>query len=156
MLSYSGSFGDVKEEVEPRSQDDTSWRHPEDVPTVFKAVREGKRVLKASQCYLWTTSGPIAGMLFVSTERIAFCSDRPIKFSSTEGDLIGRSYYKVSVPIANYKVDRVAQTETAKRPKKAEMYLQVVTRDEFEFWFMGIVGLKKTLKCLQQVACCTS
>ncbi|KAL8139879.1 hypothetical protein V2J09_005900 [Rumex salicifolius] len=114
---------------------------------VFKTTLESERILKASQCYLWTTSGPIAGLLFVSTERVAFCSDQPIKVSSTDGELIGRSYYKVSIPTG--KIARAAQRDCLRR-QKMDKYLQVITNDEFEFWFIGIVGLKKTFKCLQE------
>lgn len=57
-------------------------------------VREGERLLKASQCCLSTTAGPIAGLLFVSTQRVAFCSERSIKFSSSNGELV-RFHYKV-------------------------------------------------------------
>ena len=67
------------------------------VKRVFKqifGVGEGEKLLKASQCYLSTTGGPIAGLLFISSQRIAFCSDRSIKFSSPNGELI-RIHYKV-------------------------------------------------------------
>ena len=67
------------------------------VKRVFKqifVVGEGEKLLKASQCYLSTTGGPIAGLLFISSQRIAFCSDRSIKFSSPNGELI-RIHYKV-------------------------------------------------------------
>ena len=67
------------------------------VKRVFKqifGVEEGEKLLKASQCYLSTTGGPIAGLLFISSQRIAFCSDRSIKFSSPNGELI-RIHYKV-------------------------------------------------------------
>ena len=68
------------------------------VKRVFKqifGVKEGERLLKASQCYLWTTAGPIAGLLFISTQRVAFCSERSIKLSSPNGELV-RIHYKVS------------------------------------------------------------
>ena len=62
---------------------------------IFKqifGVKEGEQLLKASQCYLSTTSGPIAGLLFISTEKIAFCSERPLTFSSATGELIRTPY----------------------------------------------------------------
>ena len=65
---------------------------------VFKkifGVREGEKLLKASQCYLSTTAGPIAGLLFISSHRVAFCSDRSIKLSSPNGESV-RIRYKVS------------------------------------------------------------
>lgn len=67
------------------------------VKRVFKqlfGVGEGETLLKASQCYLSTTAGPIAGLLFISTQRVSFCSDRSIKFSSPNGELV-RFHYKV-------------------------------------------------------------
>jgi len=51
--------------------------------------------LKVSQCYLSTTAGPIAGLLFVSTEKVAFCSERSIKISSPSGKSV-RVHYKVT------------------------------------------------------------
>lgn len=64
---------------------------------VFKqkfSVREGENLLKASKCYISTTAGPIAGFLFISTDKIAFCSERSIKISSPSGEFI-IIYYKV-------------------------------------------------------------
>jgi hypothetical protein len=53
---------------------------------------EGEQMLKASQCYLSTTAGPIAGLLFVSTEKVAFCSERSITIPSPDGHLISIPY----------------------------------------------------------------
>ncbi|KAB1213168.1 putative GEM-like protein 8 [Morella rubra] len=64
---------------------------------IFRKIfgtREGERMLKASQCYLSTTAGPIAGLLFISNERVAFCSERSITIQSSSGQLI-RTPYKV-------------------------------------------------------------
>lgn len=58
-------------------------------------VSEGEKLLKASQCYLSTTAGPMAGLLFISTHNIAFCSDKSIKFSSPNGEEHVRIHYKV-------------------------------------------------------------
>ncbi|RVW69188.1 GEM-like protein 4 [Vitis vinifera] len=71
-------------------------------------VREGEKLLKASQCYLWTTAGPIAGLLFISTQRVAFFSERSIKFSCPNGELV-RIHYKVSIPLR--KIKRANQSE---------------------------------------------
>lgn len=65
---------------------------------VFKhlfGVSEKERLIKASQCYLSTTAGPIAGVLFVSTEKVAFCSERTIKLSCPNGKSV-RVHYKVN------------------------------------------------------------
>ena len=68
------------------------------VKRVFKrifGIGEGEKLLKASQCYLSTTAGPIAGLLFISTQRVAFCSERSIKISSPNSELV-RIHYKVA------------------------------------------------------------
>jgi len=54
---------------------------------------KGEKLLKASQCYL-STSGPIAGLLFISTHKVAFCREKSIKISSPKGEL-SRVRYKV-------------------------------------------------------------
>ncbi|XP_010688642.2 GEM-like protein 7 [Beta vulgaris subsp. vulgaris] len=110
------------------------------------SVREGERLLKASQCCLSTTAGPIAGLLFISTEKLAFCSDRSIvKLSSPTGEL-RRFHYKVVIPLR--KIERANQRENTKKASKK--YLQLNTTDEFEFWFMGFLNYKKMFKCLQE------
>jgi len=48
---------------------------------------EGERLLKVSQCYLSTTSGPLAGLLFISTDRVAFCSERSMKVFTQKGNI---------------------------------------------------------------------
>ena len=59
------------------------------------SVKNGEKLLKASQCYISTTSGPLAGLLFISTDKVAFCSERSIKAYSSNGHLI-RMHYKVT------------------------------------------------------------
>uniref|UniRef100_A0A5B6YH88 Putative GEM-like protein 4 n=1 Tax=Davidia involucrata TaxID=16924 RepID=A0A5B6YH88_DAVIN len=118
------------------------------VAKVFKhnfSVREGEKLLKASQCYLSTTAGPIAGLLFISTDKVAFCSERSIKLSSQTGELI-RVPYKVLIPLR--KIRRANECENVKKP--SQKYIEVVTEDNFDFWFMGFLNYPKTLKCLQQ------
>lgn len=64
---------------------------------IFKqmfGMTEGEEMLKASQCYLSTTAGPIAGLLFISTEKVAFISDSLITVSCATGQSI-RIPYKV-------------------------------------------------------------
>jgi len=69
-------------------------------------VKDDEELLNVSQCYLSTTAGPIAGLLFISTDKIAFCSERSIKFLSPTGKLL-RIYYKVPLcsvflPVLNF------------------------------------------------------
>ncbi|KAG6429389.1 hypothetical protein SASPL_107439 [Salvia splendens] len=119
------------------------------VEKVFKQkfnVTDDEKLLKASQCYLSTTAGPIAGLLFVSTERVAFCSERSIRVSSSNGKLL-RAHYKVMIPLR--KLKRAHESENAKKP--AEKYVHLVTGDNFDFWFMGFLNHQRTLKYLQKV-----
>ncbi|RVX16329.1 GEM-like protein 4 [Vitis vinifera] len=120
------------------------------VKRVFKQIFgvEGEKLLKASQCYLSTTRGPIAGLLFISSQRIAFCSDRSIKFSSPNGELI-RIHYKVSIPLR--KIKRANQSENVKNP--SQKYMEIVTVDNFDFWFMGFLNYQKAFSYLQQALC---
>ncbi|KAK4261896.1 hypothetical protein QN277_004832 [Acacia crassicarpa] len=99
-------------------------------------VKEGEKLLKASKCYLSTTSGPIAGLLFISTEKVAFCSDSSIKITSSEGQVIGGVHYKVLIPLS--KIKSVNQSKNVKKP--SQKYLEIITLDNFDFWFMGFLN----------------
>lgn len=117
------------------------------VKKVFKqnfSVRDGEKLLKASQCCISTTSGPIAGLLFISTDRVSFCSERSIKITNPNGDLL-RIHYKVSIPIQ--KIKRAIQSENIKEPSRK--YIDIITKDDFEFWFMGFINHQKTFDHLQ-------
>lgn len=114
---------------------------------VFKqnfSVREGEKLIKASQCYLSTTAGPIAGLLFISTDKVAFCSERSMKLSTPTGELL-RIHYKVSIPLR--KIKRVDESENVK--DSSRKYVDIVTQDNFEFWFMGFLNHQRTYKSLQ-------
>ncbi|GMY18598.1 GEM-like protein 4 [Fagus crenata] len=118
------------------------------VGKVFKrlfSVKEGEKLLKACQCYLSTTAGPIAGLLFISTDKIAFCSDRSIKISSPNGEMI-RIHYKVMIPLS--KIKRVNQSANVKKP--SQKYMEIVTVDNFDFWFMGFLNYQKAFNYLQE------
>ncbi|XP_044967239.1 putative GEM-like protein 8 [Hordeum vulgare subsp. vulgare] len=118
------------------------------VEKVFRrwfAVEKGEKLLKASQCYLSTTAGPIAGVLFVSSERVAFRSDRSLELTSPKGDTV-RVPYKVAVPLRRVKAAR--PSENQHRPE--QKYVQLVTDDGFEFWFMGFVSYQASLQHLEQ------
>ncbi|KAH9771799.1 GEM-like protein 4 [Citrus sinensis] len=89
--------------------------------------------------------GPIAGLLFISTNKVAFCSERSLKFCSPSGELI-RVHYKVLIPLS--KIKRVDQRVNMK--KQSEKYIEVYTVDGFDFWFMGFLNYQKAFKYLQQ------
>lgn len=65
-------------------------------------VKEEEELLKTCKCSISTTAGPIAGLLFLSTHKIAFCSKKTIKFSSPKGELL-RFNYKVNPPLQKNK-----------------------------------------------------
>ncbi|KAL5543059.1 hypothetical protein UlMin_010769 [Ulmus minor] len=109
------------------------------------SVTEGEKLLKASQCYLSTTAGPLVGLLFISNHKIAFCSQKSIKFSSPNGELI-RVRYKVVIPVN--KVKCANESENVKKP--SQKYIEIVTVDNFDFWFMGFTNYKKAFKSLEQ------
>ncbi|XP_058754889.1 putative GEM-like protein 8 [Vicia villosa] len=109
------------------------------------SVKDGEKLLKASHCYISTTSGPIAGLLYISTHKVAFCSDKSIKTTSPKGELI-RVQYKVSIP--HEKIEQVNQSQNVMKP--SEKYIEIVTVDGFDFWFMGFFNYRKALRYLQQ------
>ncbi|XP_071703572.1 GEM-like protein 7 [Rutidosis leptorrhynchoides] len=108
-------------------------------------TKDGEKVLQASQCYLYTTAGAISGLLFVSTERVAFCSDKSIKTYSTTGNML-KFRYKVSIPLS--KIYGVRESMNMKRT--SNNYVELVTVDDFSFWFMGFIKCKKTLRQIHQ------
>ncbi|KAK7310399.1 hypothetical protein RJT34_07884 [Clitoria ternatea] len=108
-------------------------------------VKDGEKLLKASQCYLSTTSGPLAGLLFISTDKVAFCSERSIKAYSSKAQLI-RIHYKVVIPLE--KIRCVNQSQHVKKP--SQKYIETVTVDGFDFWFMGFLNYQKAFKYLKQ------
>ena len=115
---------------------------------LFKRVyslSEGEQLLEAFRCCLSTTAGPIAGLLFISTEKLAFCSDKSVVMLTSPTGESARFRYKVVIPFR--KIQRVSQSQNAK--KTSQKYLQVVTMDDFEFWFMGFLSYKKMFKCIQ-------
>lgn len=41
-------------------------------------VFQGEKILKQYVCYISTPSGPVIGTLYITTKRLAFCSDYPL------------------------------------------------------------------------------
>ncbi|CAN4090349.1 unnamed protein product [Withania somnifera] len=114
---------------------------------IFKqkfSVRDDEKLLKVSLCYLSTTAGPMAGLLFISTDKIAFCSERSIKLLSPPGKLL-RFHYKIM---------KARESENGEKP--SQKYIQLTTEDDFEFGFMGFLYHQKTLRYLQQAISRTS
>ncbi|MCL7035048.1 hypothetical protein MKW94_026374 [Papaver nudicaule] len=101
------------------------------------------RLLKASRCYLSTTTGPIIGLLCISTQKIAFCSEKSLTISSTNGGFIRTPYNDTGG-----EDKRVEESQNVEKPK--QKYIEIVTVDHFDFWFTGFVNYDKAFKTLQK------
>lgn len=60
--------------------------------STFETVPE-EQLQKSYACYLSTSAGPVMGILYLSTEKLAFCSDNPLSYKV--GEQTEWSYYKV-------------------------------------------------------------
>lgn len=56
------------------------------------------------------------------------------------------NFLQVLVPLK--KIKMLNQSENVKKP--SQKYLELVTVDDFDFWFMGFINYQKTFKYLQQ------
>ncbi|WVZ07129.1 hypothetical protein V8G54_020475 [Vigna mungo] len=104
-----------------------------------------EKLKKSFACYLSTSTGPVAGTLYLSNIHVAFCSDRPLCFTAPSGQETW-TYYKVMVPLA--KVGTVNPVIMRENP--SEKYIQIVTVDGHDFWFMGFVNFDKAVKNLSE------
>nr|GEX15295.1 hypothetical protein [Tanacetum cinerariifolium] len=69
-------------------------------------------------CYLSTSAGPVLGVLYVSTAKLAFCSDNPLSYRNV--DKTEWSYYKVIIPLPQLK----AVNPSSSRANTSEKYIQ--------------------------------
>lgn len=102
------------------------------------ATFANEKLKKTFACYLSTSTGPVAGTLYLSNIHVAFCSDRPLSFIAPSGQVTW-SYYKVMVPLG--KVATVIPVLMSEN--KSEKYIHIVTIDGHDFWFMGFVNFEK-------------
>ncbi|XP_059656584.1 GEM-like protein 5 [Cornus florida] len=102
------------------------------------AADPSEKLKKTFACYLSTTTGPVAGTLYLSTAHVAFCSDRPLSFAAPSGQE-SWSYYKVMIPLTKIGT----MNPVTMREKPLEKYIQIVTVDGHDFWFMGFVNFEK-------------
>lgn len=115
--------------------------------TIFGRTFEtvpGEQLKDAFACYLSTSVGPVMGVLYVSTAKLAFCSDNPIPYQV--GDKTDWSYYKIVIPLHQLK----AVNNTASRTNAAEKYIQIISIDNHEFWFMGFIYYAEAIQHLQE------
>lgn len=108
----------------------------------FETVPEEK-LLKSYACYLSTSAGPVMGILYLSTAKLAFCSDNPLSYKA--GDETQWSYYKVVIPLHQLK----AVNPSTSKVNAAEKFIQIISVDNHEFWFMGFVNYDSAVKNLQ-------
>lgn len=106
----------------------------------------GEQLRKAYACYLSTSSGPVIGTLYLSTARLAFCSDSPVCYQGPAGQPIECMYYKVVLPLSQVR----SVNPSSSTRNRAERYIQITTTDNHEFWFMGFVNYDKALKNLYE------
>jgi hypothetical protein len=104
-----------------------------------------EQLLKTYACYLSASTGPIPGTLYVTNQKFAFCSDRPISYAPTPGQQAS-SHYKVVLPLE--KVQEVSPSENQNKPH--EKYILVLMVDGHEFWFMGFMNYDKGLKNMRE------
>ncbi|KAI3787337.1 hypothetical protein L1987_41740 [Smallanthus sonchifolius] len=107
------------------------------------STRDSEKLLHAARCSIYTTAGAIAGILFITSEKVGFCSDRCVKTYSAAGEVL-KFQYKVSIPLG--KIKGVGERVNMKRP--SSKYMELVTVDDFSFWFLGFPKYKKTLRFL--------
>ncbi|KAK6125837.1 hypothetical protein DH2020_040421 [Rehmannia glutinosa] len=109
----------------------------------FETVPE-EQLKYSYACYLSTSAGPVMGVLYVSTAKLAFSSDNPLPYEA--GDKTDWSYYKVVIPLHQLK----AVNTSTSRTNSAEKYIQVISLDSHEFWYMGFLNYAGAVKCLQE------
>lgn len=108
----------------------------------FDTVPE-EQVQDSYACYLSTSAGPVMGTLYVSTAKLAFCSDNPLPYKN--GDQTEWSYYKVIIPLHQLK----AVNPSSSRVNSAEKYIQIISVDNHEFWYMGFLNYDNAVNILQ-------
>ncbi|KAL9252497.1 GEM-like protein [Drosera capensis] len=108
----------------------------------FETVPE-EVLQKSYACYLSTSVGPVVGTLYLSTVKLAFCSDNPLSYKV--GDKTEWSYYKVVIPLHQMK----AVNPSTSKVNPGEKYIQIISVDNHEFWFMGFVDYESAVKNLQ-------
>ncbi|KAL4369001.1 hypothetical protein GQ457_05G008290 [Hibiscus cannabinus] len=108
----------------------------------FETVAE-EQLLDSFACYLSTSAGPVMGVLYVSTVKLAYCSDSPLSYNN--GTRTEWSYYKVIMPLHQLR----AVNPSTSRVNPSEKYIQVISIDGHEFWFMGFLNYDGAVKYLQ-------
>ncbi|XP_039126615.1 GEM-like protein 1 [Dioscorea cayenensis subsp. rotundata] len=167
-----GRWGKKVGEASKKGQDlaGNMWQHLKTGPSIADAamgrIAQGTKVLaeggyekifqqtfdtlpeeklkKSYVCYLSTSAGPVMGILYVSTSKLAFCSDNPLSYNV--GEKTEWSYYKVVIPLHQLRAIKPSLNQA----NLSEKYIQIVSVDNHEFWFMGFVNYDNAIKHLQE------
>ncbi|KAI4323017.1 hypothetical protein L6164_022658 [Bauhinia variegata] len=108
-------------------------------------ILAGEKLLRPCVCYISTPSGPVIGTLYVSTKRLAFCSDHPMSHHPSPVQNHS-TYNKVELPL-----DRLSTVNPyTNRFNPSEKNIQVVTVDGYEFYFVGFISYEKALKTIKE------
>jgi len=67
----------------------------------FSGFAPNEQLRKTYACYLSTSTGPVGGTLYITNQKFAFCSDRPLPYAPISGQQAW-SYYKVMQAQAQY------------------------------------------------------
>uniref|UniRef100_A0ACD5VDH0 Uncharacterized protein n=1 Tax=Avena sativa TaxID=4498 RepID=A0ACD5VDH0_AVESA len=168
LSRWGKSMGETTQMIESLSRD--TWQHFKTGPSLTDAamgrLAQGTKVLAEGgyekifrqtfeilpdeqlkisyACYLSTSAGPVMGVMYISTAKIAFCSDNPLSYKA--GDKTEWSYYKVVIPLHQLR----AANPSVSKVNAAEKYIQVVSVEGHEFWFMGFLMYDKAVTSLQE------
>ncbi|KAF7848652.1 hypothetical protein BT93_L1766 [Corymbia citriodora subsp. variegata] len=108
-------------------------------------ILPGEKLLKAYACHQSTSSGLVIGTLYLSTKRLIFHSDELLCNYAPSGQQKW-DYSKVVLLL-----DQLSfVSRSSKGLDHSEKYIQVVTRDGYEFWFRGFVSYDKAIKNINE------
>ncbi|KAG6742278.1 hypothetical protein POTOM_055568 [Populus tomentosa] len=97
-------------------------------------VRAGEKLLKASHCFFSNGTGAVAGLLFISTEKIAFCSQRSIAFNFPNLQP-NQTVEQFEIPLRSIRWSNYGHPQ--------QKILQIRTKDNSEFLFMDFLRYEK-------------
>ncbi|GJM98562.1 hypothetical protein PR202_ga15586 [Eleusine coracana subsp. coracana] len=170
LSRWGRKVGEATRKAEDLSRN--TWQHLRTAPSITEAavgrIAQGTKVLaegghdkifrqafsappdeqlrKSYACYLSTSAGPVMGILYLSTARVAFCSDNPLSYEAAGGDATEWSYYKVAIPLHRLRT----ASASASKVNPAEKFIQLVSVDKHEFWFMGFVNYDSAVMHLEE------
>ncbi|CAL0331541.1 unnamed protein product [Lupinus luteus] len=104
----------------------------------------GEHLQNYFACYLSTSAGPVMGVVYISSAKLAYCSDNPLSYKSDNQR--EWSFYKIVIPLYQLK----AVNPSSNNANPAEKYIQLISADNQEFWFMGFLNYESAVECLQK------